>query len=163
MPNFEQGAIECGENRPPFQKKCEYLGKKKRPFFSKSRTCRLLKNRPFLREIQKGLQLFFRLCPPILNGVDTIFFSFSKLLHSLVTQLQFQQPTEGSLLGTTGTNIWVDQLTSRGRYSRTSVHIYICIFTQLYLTNNENNTKVLDIWMWLWPCHTQGHTSQFTE
>ena len=39
---------------PPYKKKCEYLGLKHRvyPFFFKSRTYELQKNRPFLSEIQ---------------------------------------------------------------------------------------------------------------
>ena len=48
-------------------------------------------------------------------------------------QCQFRSQ-QASFKRTTGTNIGVDQLTSRGRYGKTSVHIYICIFTQLYLT-----------------------------
>ena len=51
MPSFEEGTVEYGENRPLFQKNVNILAKNG-PFFSKSRTCRLLKNRPFLREIQ---------------------------------------------------------------------------------------------------------------
>ena len=51
MPSFEEGTVEYGENRRPFKKNAN-IWAKNGPFFPKSRTCRLLKNRPFLREIQ---------------------------------------------------------------------------------------------------------------
>ena len=53
MPNFEEGTVQYGENRPPFKKKkCEYLGPKKDPFFQNRGHADLKKNRPFLSEIQ---------------------------------------------------------------------------------------------------------------
>ena len=45
------GTVKYGEKRPPILQKCDFLGKN-RPYFSKSRTCELPKNRPFLSEIQ---------------------------------------------------------------------------------------------------------------
>ena len=51
MLSFEEGTVECGKNRPPFQKNAN-MWAKNGPFFFKSRTCRLYKNGPFLSEIQ---------------------------------------------------------------------------------------------------------------
>ena len=62
MPSFEEGTVEYGKNRPPFQKNVN-IWAKNGPFFSKSRTCRLYKNRPFLSEIQNDDAY------PLRNGV----------------------------------------------------------------------------------------------